>query len=310
MNLPLTSGVEHSPRLADVQPRTLQTDDGVELYYEVLDVAGPEAPALLLANGLGGKLYAWEPLLERFAETYRIVTWDYRGLFRSTRPARMKDLSIRDHAADAFRLLDAEGIDRAAAIVGWSMGVQVGLEAALERPERIGRLVLLNGTFGHAFQSALQPWVRVSGVPRLLHATVERLTHPDSWVASGIRSLACTKAHTRAVGLLLRTLFGNPRLEDMYRQYVHDVFGSSFPIYMRLFQELDAHSVYHQLPEVVQRTLVISGGIDWLTPANRSFAVARRIPRAEHLHLLLGSHFALIEQSDRVMDRIEAFLEG
>jgi pimeloyl-ACP methyl ester carboxylesterase len=89
---------------------------------------------------------------------------------------------------------------------------------------------------------------------------------------------------------------------------VHDVFGASFPIYMRLFQELDAHSVYHQLPEVSQPTLVISGGIDWLTPASLSKAVARRIPGAEHLQLRLGSHFVLIEQAGRVVDRIESFL--
>ena len=44
-------------------------------------------------------------------------------------------------------ILDAEGIDRAA-FVGWSMGVQVSLDAAATHPQRYAGLVLLNGTYG------------------------------------------------------------------------------------------------------------------------------------------------------------------
>jgi proline iminopeptidase len=94
----------------------------------------------------------------------------------------------------------------------------------------------------------------------------------------------------------------------MYRQYNLDVFGESFETYMRLFQELDAHSVYHLLGDVTQPTLVISGRLDWLIPPRQSYAITRRIPGAEHLHLPLGSHFALLEHTDRVLDRLEEFL--
>ncbi len=308
VNAVLPSRSHHSALLADVESRVLKTDDGVELYYEVLEADRPDAPVLLLANGLGGKLYAWEPLLERFAGAFRILSWDYRGLFRSSRPRRKKNLAVVDHAADAFRVLDAEGIERAS-LVGWSMGVQVGLEAALQRPERIDRLVLLNGTYGHAFQSALQPLTRVPFVPQILHGLVERLSREGSWLAKGVRTLATNDFQVRAVGAALDSAFDNPRLKDMYRQYVDDVFGSSFPIYLRLFQELDAHSVYHLLPQITQSTLVISGGLDYLTPALSGVAIARRIPNAEHLFIPFGTHFALIEKPERVLPRIAACLQ-
>jgi 3-oxoadipate enol-lactonase len=309
VNAVLPARSQHSSLLRDVQPRVVKTDDGVELYYEILEADRPDAPVLLLANGLGGKLYAWEPLLERFAGAYRIVTWDYRGLFRSSQPTRDKDLAIVHHAADAFRVLDAEGI-KTATLIGWSMGVQVGLEAALQCPSRIDRLVLLNGTYGQAFQSALQPLTRVPFVPGLLHEVVERLLRDGSWVAGGIRALVRSDLHVGAVGAVLDRAFGNPRLKDMYRQYVYDVFGTSFPIYLRLFQELDAHSVYHLLPQITQPTLVISGGLDYLTPALSSVAIARRIPDAEHLFLPFGTHFALIEKPERVLPRIASCLQG
>jgi pimeloyl-ACP methyl ester carboxylesterase len=41
---------------------------------------------LPLANGLGGRLYTWQPLVRRPPDHYRIITWDYRGLFDSTPP--------------------------------------------------------------------------------------------------------------------------------------------------------------------------------------------------------------------------------
>jgi pimeloyl-ACP methyl ester carboxylesterase len=309
MNAIIPPHVAHSPRLDQVQARHHTTVDGVRLFYQVLEAADPQAPTLMLANGLGGKLYAWEPLLERFAGRYRIITWDYRGLFRSERPARDKALSVPHHSSDALELMDAEGVERAT-FVGWSMGVQVSLETALEHPDRVQRLVLLNGTFGHVFQSGLQPIARLPGVPRLLHHIVERLTRKPTLWATALRAAARSELHLAPVGAVLSLAFRNPKIEDMYRQYNEDVFGDSFPVYMRLFQELDAHSVYHHLPDVTQPTLVISGGLDWLTPSNLSFAIARRIPGAEHLHIRLGSHFAILEATDKVLVRLEGFLAG
>ena len=127
-------------------------DDGVPIFYEILGARSQSAPVIVLANGLGARLYAWEALIERFARTHRIISWDYRGLFRSGAPARTKQLAVVHHAQDALRILDQEGVQRAT-FVGWSMGVQVALEAALESPDRVQRLVLLNGSYGHIFQT-------------------------------------------------------------------------------------------------------------------------------------------------------------
>lgn len=101
-----------------------------------------------------------------------------------------------------------------------------------------------------------------------------------------------------------------PRGEDRYLDVAPGVRvrGPSFVNYLRLFQVLDAHSVYHLLPEVAQPTLVVSGGLDWLTPPKMSFEIARRVPRAEHLHIRLASHFVIIEYPERVLNRMGAFL--
>ena len=296
----------HSARLNEARERTLETPDGVTLCYEVLGLDEPGAETIVLANGLGGRLYAWEPLVERFAATHRLVTWDYRGLFRSTAPARRKGLGITHHAADAVRVLEAEGIE-AATFVGWSMGVQVSLEAALEYPERVQRLVLINGTYGQVFRTGLQPVLRLASVHRVLHGLVERLTD-GSRLLDAVAWVARSRPVVASTGGVAALWARDRRVLDMYRQYIHDVFGESRYNYLRLFQELDAHSVYHHLPELAQPALIVSGGLDWLTPSAMSAEMARRIPRAEHLHLRLASHFALLERPDRVLDAMAAFL--
>ncbi|MGE0706824.1 MAG: alpha/beta fold hydrolase [Planctomycetota bacterium] len=296
----------HSRLLEGVSVRHLDTPDGVRLHYEVLGCTHPEAPTLLLANGLGGRLYAWEPLVERFAATHRILTWDYRGLFHSDAPARPALLGVPHHAADALRILDAEQVRRAT-LVGWSMGVQVSLEAALQAPGRVERLVLINGTHGQVFSTGLQPIVRIPRIQRLLHHVVERV-HGGSLTARVLSTLALSEPHQRLGGTVAALFAWNRRIDDMYRQYTTDVFGPSFENFLRLFQHLDAHSVYHLLPDVSQPTLVISGGLDYLTPPAMSREIARRVPRAEHLHIRRASHFVLLEHPARVLARIESFL--
>lgn len=299
----------HSSLLRQAEGRTVVSDDGVPIFYEVLGARSPSAPVIVLANGLGGKLYAWEPLVERFARTHRILTWDYRGLFRSGTPPRTKQLAVTHHAQDVIRILDQEGIARAT-FVGWSMGVQVALEAALEFPERVQRLVLLNGSYGHIFETGLQPVVRLPLFHRALHEAVELLLRMPRGLRGVLGKALRSEAHVQTVGLMLVALWRNPKLIDMYRQYQVDVFGESFDNYLRLFQALDAHSVYHLLPEVRQPTLVISGLLDWLTPARMSFEIARRIPNAQHLFFPLGSHFAILEKSPLVCDRIARFMDA
>ncbi len=65
------------------------------------------------------------------------------------------------------------------ALVGFSMGVQVSLEFAVLYPECVSKLVLLNGTHGHIFDTAFQPLLRVPLLPNVLHALVSALQrHP------------------------------------------------------------------------------------------------------------------------------------
>ncbi|RMF15769.1 MAG: alpha/beta hydrolase [Candidatus Dadabacteria bacterium] len=284
----------------------VETDDGASLYYVVV---GDGPRTMILANGLGGRLYAWAPLIRQLGSGWRFITWDYRGLFASHAPEATGALAIPRHAADLVAILDAEEIDRAVA-AGWSMGVQVALQTAVDHPERLSSLVLFNGTWGHIFSTAMQPLIRPRGFERLFHRSVERmLADPDR-----LRRRFAPIRDRGALFALLQRAFSplSPNAEEMRRaiqQYFDDVLGESFATYLRLFQELDAHSVFHHLTEIQTPALIISGGLDLMTPARESRAMAKRLPDAEHLHLPLANHYALLEYPERVGAAVRAFTE-
>jgi len=303
---PSSARMQKGPLLREVKGRKLRTPDGVDLFYQVLGREDAHAPVLMFANGLGARLYAWEPLIERLRETHRLVSWDYRGLFGSQVVAGHPSLAVMRHAEDAVRILDQEGVQQAS-FAGWSMGVQVALEIAAQFPARVDRLVLLNGTHGHALETGLQPLWRVPWLPRLIERVIEVGLRSPRLVGM-VRRVAQSELNIRAFGGTMARLRKNPAIEDIYRLYVYDVFGRSFPNYLRLFLELNAHSVYHHLPEIEHAALVISGGLDLLTPAYQSAEIARRMPNAEALHLRGASHFALLEYSEEIVGRIARFL--
>jgi len=287
--------------------RECVSEDGTRITYFVVG-RGPKT--ILLANGLGGRLYAWGPLLDHFWEDYRLITWDYRGLFDSDTSRIPRRLQVTRHVEDAAAILEAEArAEERVALCGWSMGVQVSLDVAASHADRVAGLVLLNGTYGHTMSSGFQPLFPMPALPKRLHALTE-LTRKRPGIARVIGGFARTMEVPTAMMFALTAGRRALGLRPMLARYREDVLGESFGNFLRLFQELDAHSVYHLLPEIDTPALVISGALDILTPARQSREIARRMPHAQRVALLRASHFALLERPEVVLPAVERFLVG
>src|SRR5207244_8092823 len=111
------------------------TVDSIELYYEEHGRGDP----LLLIMGLAADSTAWMFQVPDFAERYRTIVFDNRGVGRSSKPRG--PYTIHEMADDAAGLLDVIGIERAH-VVGVSMGGMIAQELALRHPERVRGLVL------------------------------------------------------------------------------------------------------------------------------------------------------------------------
>ncbi|GAA3648526.1 alpha/beta hydrolase [Nonomuraea antimicrobica] len=96
---------------------------------------------LVLLHGWPQTGHCWRHLMEPLAERYTVVAPDLRGYGRSE--ARGPGRDKRAAAADLSRLLAELGFDRAD-VVGHDRGARVAHRWALDRPDEIGRLALLD----------------------------------------------------------------------------------------------------------------------------------------------------------------------
>ncbi len=123
--------------------RTLDVGPGrVSLVDEGAEGAKPGAPTLVFVHGTP----TWSLLYRRFlgalAGRHRVVAWDHLGFGRSERPEGW-GYRPADHAAVVARVIDALGLDDVV-LVAHDFGGPIGLDWALDHPERVRGLVLFN----------------------------------------------------------------------------------------------------------------------------------------------------------------------
>jgi aminoacrylate hydrolase len=151
------------------------------LYYEEHGPAG--APPLILSSGLGGSGAYWAPNLDALAAGHRVILYDHRGTGRSDRKLPER-LSVSDMAGDLIAVMNELGIARAS-LVGHAAGACIALAAALDAPERVEGLYLVNGFarpdphFVRCFETRLA-LLRGCGVAVFVHAQPIFL-YPANW---------------------------------------------------------------------------------------------------------------------------------
>jgi pimeloyl-ACP methyl ester carboxylesterase len=111
--------------------------NGVTLEYEV---KGSGEPVLLITGAHMAAGYLPFMSQRTLFDRYQLIRYHKRGLAGSTHTP--PPFSLADHAADAARLLDHLAVGPAH-IVGHSSGGSIALQLALDRPEYVRTLVLL-----------------------------------------------------------------------------------------------------------------------------------------------------------------------
>src|SRR5258708_1757759 len=132
----------------------LATVNGVDLEYEVV---GTGEPTLLIDMLIAD---CFVPILEQPSlDGHQLIRYHKRGWVGSTHTSL--PVSIADHSDDAAALLDHLGVGRAH-IVGHSTGASIGAQLAVDHPEKVHTLALLEPTLvslplGQAFLHGAGP---------------------------------------------------------------------------------------------------------------------------------------------------------
>jgi len=110
------------------------------MWYER---AGTGSPPLVFVHGFACSHADWRPQIDHFAATQTVVACDLRG--HGATPGDPAECSIETYGADVAALLVELDL-RGAVLIGHSMGCRVVLQAALDAPERVAGVVLVDGS--------------------------------------------------------------------------------------------------------------------------------------------------------------------
>jgi pimeloyl-ACP methyl ester carboxylesterase len=122
---------------------TLNTDDGVKLYYEE---AGSGTP-IVFVHEFAGDHRSWEPQMRHFARRYRCIAYNARGYPPSDVPEDFERYSQERWRDDIRCVLDALGISRAH-VVGLSMGAFAALHFGMVYGHRALSITVAGGGYG------------------------------------------------------------------------------------------------------------------------------------------------------------------
>lgn len=124
------------------------------VVLEVAVAGNPAHPPIILLHGWPESHRTWRHQIPELARTHFVIAPDQRGFARSSKPAAVSDYAPPKLLGDVLALADHFGVDRFT-LVGHDWGGAVAWMGALNRSDRVQRLVIINAPHPLIFQRTM-----------------------------------------------------------------------------------------------------------------------------------------------------------
>lgn len=118
-------------------------ETGQRIAYSVFDHSG-DAPPLLLLHGFTASSASWLPVIPELRRHFTVITADLLGHGGSDAPESGEAYGPEQAVARLAGLLDELGYTDGVLVCGHSLGGALALRLALDHPERVAGLVIIN----------------------------------------------------------------------------------------------------------------------------------------------------------------------
>lgn len=280
--------------------RTVTVRDGVQLAVRDQGPTDPDTTVVLL-HGLCLEQGSWTGqighLTRQWGERVRIITYDHRGHGRSDLAAK-RTYTVDQLADDLADVLEALDVSGPLTLAGHSMGGMVALtylgRRQADRPVEPTGLVLVATAAGRLAER---------GVARLLAS-------PATDVLCGLAEFAPQRAMrllTKPVCAALARQFGG-QVRGTLTTLASTALGAttSLGTAVGFLPSLRTYDQISALAEIRCETIVLSGGLDLLTPPSHAHEMVAAIADATHVHLPTAGHMLPHEAAAAVSDAISA----
>ncbi|MDQ3952371.1 MAG: alpha/beta fold hydrolase [Actinomycetota bacterium] len=274
-------------------PRGREAAAGGGTFY----LEAGSGPVVILLHGLGATNASMLTTLWDLAQDHRVIAPDLPGFGDSAKPLRSYDAPF--YGRWVIDLLDELGIERAH-FVGNSLGGRVAIEAALQAPDRAGRLALLT--------------------PSPAFIRRRELAQVVKWLRPELALVPLPMSHRRVVGSI-KALFARPhRLPDQWYEAAADeflrvfssprgriaFFSAARQIYLE--EPYGDRGFWDRLRSLARPALFVWGARDWLVPPGFARHVEKAVPDATSIVLDDCGHVPQFELPDRTHREVREFL--
>jgi pimeloyl-ACP methyl ester carboxylesterase len=290
------------PPLQDTVPVQELADED-SLFTEVFGLRvhykedGQGEPTLVLLHGFAASVFSWRKVQEPLAQYGRVVAFDRPAFGLTERPLNWQGpnpYAAENQADLTVALMERLGIEQAI-LVGNSAGGTVAVRSALDHPERVKALVLVDAAI---YQGGGSPaWVRpLLNTPQAQRIGPLLMRRIQNWGLDFARSAwhDPTKISTE-----IWEGYTRPLQAENWDRGLWELFASS--------RESDLAS---QLGQLDLPVLVISGDDDRIVDTKLSVRLAEDIPGAELVIIPNCGHVPQEECPQAFLEAVENFLAG
>ncbi len=259
-------------------------------------------PVLLAVHGNPTWSFYWRELVLALRDRYRIVAPDLIGCGLSDKPPPgAYAYRLERRVANLVELVERLGLERVT-LVAHDWGGLVGLGAAVARPRRFARLVLLN-TAG--FRDRHCPWrIRLCRTPLLGRLAVQGL---NLFVRAALHSAVYKRERmTPAVRAGLAAPYDSWRHRAAVVRFVEDIpLSPRHPSYATLA------GIESGLAQLADRPVCLIWGMrDWCFTPHFLDRFLDFFPRAEVHRLADAGHYVLEDAHELVVPIVDRFVES
>lgn len=253
----------------------------IKIYFEVHGEGIP----IVLGHSFLCSGAMWESQVAPLAEHYQVINIDARGHGESG--PITADFTLYDMVDDVIAVLDHLGL-KSAVWAGLSIGGMVALRAAVEKPDRVRGLMLLDTDSGPEKASIRFKYTCMGLIARTL----------------GFKLLI-----PQIVPLMFcdATLQGKTDLVSFWTKRFETLHVPSILYMLKALKTRD--DLNARLPEISVPALVLVGDQDRSLPPSRSRVIADGLSDARFIEIADAGHLSAVEQPETVTALMLEFME-
>jgi len=243
-------------------------------------------PVLALVHGWGMNARVFDTLTELLADDFEVHALNLPG--HGGREPLVNN-TLQSWADDL-----AQHLPGGATLLGWSLGGQVAMRAALDHPDRIARLILLAATPRFV---ADDDWRHGMALQGLSDFGAALLADPRATLL-------------RFLSLQTRGMEGQKAMLQQLRQTLlaaPEVHPAALSAGLQILAKNDLRDAARQLR---QPTLIVHGALDTLSAPTAGAWLANALPDARHVELPRAAHAPHLSHAAEVAAEIRSFVYG